>query len=175
MAAENDPAVILISSLEALRQQFEKETDDWEYSALTIILKYLDAIGVERRLRDPFQDMWARKIDEIKLARRRADEMRGTPKPVGAVAALAFSAAAVTSLKIRHGVTVSEALTSVAASAGINRLELKQFRENLSRGGDRVPGEAPAAHDFAMSEFRGSDYGKDEILMFVRNIGKFGG
>ena len=163
----------LIQSLERVRKRFDAGADDWQFSLLRTFREYLNAIGVERRLADPVQAFLLQRTNEIMLERRRAAGRKGTPTPFGTTAALAYTAAAVTTLRIRHGRGLPDALTAVAKASGIERATIKEFRDNLSRGGKRVPAAAREAHDIFMAEMRDHQYSADQIIEAVTGIGKF--
>ncbi|TBB88095.1 hypothetical protein [Rhizobium ruizarguesonis] len=159
----------LIASLEVVRKAFDAKADDWQFSLLRTLREYLRAIGVERRLIDPVQAFLLQQTDDISLERRRAAGRTGTPVPIGASGAMAYAAAAVTSLKVRHGIRLPIALASVTKAAGMDKKALKDFRENISR--KRVAAGALTAHDIAMTEMQ--EYSADDILTAVTGIGKF--
>lgn len=159
----------LIASLEMVRDAFDAKADDWEYSLLRTFREYLRATGVERRLIDPVQASLLKRTDEIFLERRRTAGKNGTPDPIGASGAMAYAVAAVTSLKLRHGVRLADALASVSKAAGMDKKALKDFRENLSR--KRVAAGALTTHDIAMAEMR--EFSAEAILAAVKGIGKF--
>ncbi|TLX14454.1 hypothetical protein [Rhizobium sp. MHM7A] len=175
MTDENDPVVKLREALETIRKRFDSGADDWQYGALIAFRHYLQATGFERRLIDPIEAMVLANVDATLLARRRADGVTGTPKGSGEKFALAYAAAAVTTLKIKHGMNLPEALAAVAKVSGIDNGTIRKFRDNLSRGGKRIPGGSKENFEAVMSEMRDLEYSADEILTAVAAIGKFVG
>jgi hypothetical protein len=163
----------LVASLQEVRRRFDDKADDWDYSLLRTFREYLSAIGVERRLIDPVQALLLSRADEIMNERRRNAGEIGTPRPSGHTLAMAYAAAAVTTLRNRHSVKLTEAVSRVAAAAGLAREDISRFRDNVSRG--RAPRDAKPAHDAALAEMREKAYSVDEILTAVRGIGKFVG
>jgi hypothetical protein len=175
MTENDDPLVKLRQALETVRKCFDDGADDWQYRALTTYRHYLQARGFERRLIDPIEAMVLANGDATLLARRRAEGVIGTPKPSGEKLALAYAAAAVTTLRLKHGMKLPEALTAVAKSSGLDKGTIRNFRNNLSRGGNRVPAGAKENFDRAMSELRDLEYSAVEILTSVAGLGKFVG
>ncbi|MBY5483257.1 MULTISPECIES: hypothetical protein [Rhizobium] len=171
MTDENDPLLKLREALETIRKRFDAGADDWQYGVLSTFRHYLQARGFERRLIDPIEAMVLANADATLLARRRADGVTGTPKPSGAKFALAYAAAAVTTLKNRHGKNLPDALTAVAKASGFDKGAIRKFRDNLSRGGNRVPAGSKENFDTVMSEMRDLEYSADEILAAVTGIG----
>jgi hypothetical protein len=164
----------LFLALEAVRARFDVNADDWRYSLLRTFREYLRAIGVERRLIDPVEVMVLETGDRIKLERRRAQGQAGTPAPSGRVFALAYAAAAVTALRAEQ-VRAREALKLVSGASRIDDKELKRFRDNLSRGGNRAPAAARSVYDAALAEMRERRYGAADILTAVSGTRKFVG
>jgi len=161
----------LQEALEDVRRRFDERTDDWEYGVLLAFRQHLRAVGIERRLIDPVQAMMMARHDAVVLARRRAEGKTGTPKPSLSVAAMAYAAAAVTTLRVRHKMKLGEALAEVSRASGIRERDIREFRDNLSRR--RVPKASTAAHDAAMKEMRDREYTADDILAAVAGLRRF--
>ncbi|RUX24204.1 hypothetical protein EOA13_31420 [Mesorhizobium sp. M7A.F.Ca.US.011.01.1.1] len=171
----DDPLVKLHEALETVRKCFDEGTDDWQYRAINTFRHYLQAIGFERRLIDPIEALKLSTGDAVLLARRRTDEKKGTPKPTAERVVIAYAAAAVTTLKIRHGMKLPQALEAVAKRSGLDKGTVGRFRDNLSRGGDRVPSGAKEIYDTVMAEMRDLEYSAQEILTAVSGFSKFVG
>jgi hypothetical protein len=187
----SDDLVKLREALETVRKCFDDGVDDWQYRALTTFRHYLSAIGMERRLIDPIEAMALQSADAVLLARKRSEGATGTPKASGEKLALAYAAAAVTTLKDKHRMKLPDALEAVSKASGIDKSTIKNLRDNLSRDAgnkrpsrrrpnakppkQRVPTGMQESVDAVMAELRGLNYSKDEILSAVSGIGKFVG
>ncbi|OWJ74619.1 hypothetical protein CDV49_19075 [Haematobacter genomosp. 1] len=132
-------------------------------------------MGVDRSLIDPLQIMLMDNADTTFLKRKRAQGRIGTTKPSRKVYPLAYAAAAVSILKDKHGEDLQDALAEVARASGISKSQLKTFRDNLSRGGDRIPKAAAGMYRSVYDEMRDLTYQPSEILIAVKGIGRFVG
>ena len=165
--------VLLLAALETVRKSFDDDADDWRYSLLRTFREYLRSRGFERRLIDPVEKLLLETGDAITLQRRRARGEKGTTRPIGSTYALACAAAAVTTLKLRHGWTLSGAIDRVSKASGIEARTLKAFRNSLSRGHRHVPVGAIEAHEAALAEMRDRDYSSDQIAEAVTGLGAY--
>jgi hypothetical protein len=150
LATQVEALVKLRAALERVRRRFDDGADDWQYGALRTVREYLKAIGFERRLIEPIQKMIFESADATYMKRRRAKGKMGTPKPSGSTSARVAAAAAVTVLKTQHNIGLTDALAKVSMASGFGRKEIGDFRDNLSRGGKRVPSGAQEAYDAAI-------------------------
>lgn len=165
----------LLAALEEVRRRFEAGSDDWQYGLLRTFREYLREIGVDRRLIDPVQVMLMQNADATLLQRSRDEGQIGKKKPSKDVLPLAYAAAAVSILKDRHDFSLSEALAAVARASGFQKTKIRTFRDNISRGGDRIPKDAPGAYRAAYNEMRDGSYQRDDVLAAVSRLAKFVG
>jgi hypothetical protein len=124
---------MLILSLAQVRERFDADADDWRFGLLRTFREYALAIGVDKSLLHPVQQMINETVDATFKARRREAGERGAPMPKGKAWPLTFAAAAVTELKRRGEYqTVPMAVGDVSRLAGIEQKSLTHFRKNLS-------------------------------------------
>ena len=161
---------MLIHSLETVRKQLEDGADDWRYSLLTVFREYLRALGVERRLIDPVEKFRLETGDRIRHARGGQEE---APRNTSPGIAMAYAAAAVTALRQWHDWKLPDAIASVARTSGIDKGDLKNFRDNLSRGARHGPAGAHEAYDKVLDDMRDRQYSPDMILGAVAGLGVY--
>jgi hypothetical protein len=137
----------LVDSLKEVRNRWDAGADDWQHSLLSTFCEYSLAIGIDPRLLHPLERMRLEVDQGILTARRRQDGKSGTPLPASRAISLLVAAAAVTVLKER-GSSISEAERAVARATGIERKDIKSFRDNLARGLFAEPGMARAYERF---------------------------
>ncbi len=68
-----------------------------------------------------------------------------------------------------------DALNRVSHASGFTRKQLKDFRDNLSRGGDRVPQFARPSYDEALGEMQRDSPSIEWTLELVSGLAKFVG
>ncbi|MBB6407642.1 hypothetical protein [Mesorhizobium sangaii] len=168
---------MLMASLEEIRRKFEANDDDWRYSLLRTVREFLVARQIERRLFDPVQKMVMEEGHRILAARAREEARnnrnKGPRSALWEIAPMAYAAAAVTYLRTTHKLSLADALLKVARASKIKKGEIAKFRDNLSRGGDRVPQTAQLRYDEALKEFLTYSYSQAEALEFVTGLGHY--
>ncbi|PBB79068.1 hypothetical protein CK218_22220 [Mesorhizobium sp. WSM3879] len=163
----------LVGSLKVVRSLYDRQDERWQKVLVGVLGKYLTAIGIDRSLADPLHALMLEIGHDLESKRRREAGTAGTVKPTSHVAPLAFAAAAVTTLKTRHGVSLQDALAKVSKVSGFDRKEINEHRNRLSRGGGQVAQGARQAHDLAVKEFRDLSYSQDDVLLFVTDLAHF--
>ena len=128
-----DTQLKLIAALTEVRNRLDAGEDSWRFSLLRTFREYARAIGVERRLLDPIQKMMNETAEEIEQKRRTEQGKKGRPS-LNRAMPMTVVAAAVTILKQRGDyASIGEAEAAVARASGIDRTEIKHFRDNVSR------------------------------------------
>lgn len=123
---------MLIRSLIFVRQQMDKGEDDWRYSLLRVFREYGQALGIDPLLLHPIQRMLFEAYDFTIIERRGKKEGR-RPMPAGKQTTLLVAAAAVTILK-KRGQRIPDAIKLVARTTGLDRKDIRGFRDDLNRG-----------------------------------------
>lgn len=123
--------VKLVEELTKVKTQRDRGDDDWEWSLVRVMWKYLEALEVPTELTAPVQAMLLAEHSEVERGRRRRAGDRRTLKTSGEIAPMAAAAAFVTALA-KH-VDLPRALQVVSRKSGINRKTLKNFRDNCHR------------------------------------------
>lgn len=162
-----------IQRLGETRRKFDAKDDEWRYSVLLAVRELLQGLGVERRLLDPIQMMVLDEGHRVLNERAKGEGQTAARSKLSDVAPWAYSAAAVTYLKIHQGLSLDDALIKVAGASGINKEELKKYRKDLQRGPPRVPQTAKSNHDAAMKEFNSQSYNVSQICEFVGGLAKY--
>jgi hypothetical protein len=123
--------VKLVEELTKVKAQRDRGGDDWEWSFLRVMLKYLEALRVPKELIAPAHAMLLAKRSEVETGRRRRAGDRRTLKPSSETVPMAAAAAFVTVLA-KH-VDLQRALQIVSRKSGIDRKKLENFRDNCHR------------------------------------------
>jgi hypothetical protein len=121
----------LVEELAKVKAQRDRGDDDWEWSFLRVMWKYLEALQVPKELMAPAHALFLAKRSEIEQARRRRAGDRRTLKPSSETVPMAAAAALVTALA-KH-VDLPRALQVVSRKSGIDRKKLENFRDNCHR------------------------------------------
>ena len=123
--------VKLVEELTKVKAQRDGGDDDWEWSFLRVMWKYLEALQVPKELIAPAHAMLLAKTSEVERGRRRRAGDHRTLKPSSETVPMAAAAALVTALA-KH-VDMPRALQVVSRKSGIDRKKLKNFRDNCHR------------------------------------------
>jgi hypothetical protein len=123
--------VKLVEELTKVKAQRDRGDDDWEWSFLRVMWKYLEALQVPRELIAPAHAMLLAKASEVEKGRRRRAGDRRALKPFSEIAPMAAAAAFVTALA-KH-VHLPRALQVVSRKSGIDQKKLENFRNNCHR------------------------------------------
>jgi hypothetical protein len=90
--------VKLVEELTKVKAQRDRGDDDWEWSFLRVMWKYLEALQVPKELIAPAHAMLLAKTSEVERARRRRAGDHRTLKPSSETVPMAAAAALVTAL-----------------------------------------------------------------------------
>lgn len=126
----------LVEALTIVRQQSLQAQDDWQASLLHTFMKYLQAIGIDRELTQPVFQMYLQEWERVTKLRQREEKGR-SPRSQPPAKALAMNAAAacVTALHDRgDAFSVDKATDMVAGASGLDKSEIKRWRDALNRG-----------------------------------------
>ena len=123
--------VKLVEELTKVKAHRDRGDDDWEWSLLHVMWKYLEMLQVPKELIAPTQAMLLAKASEIERGRRRRAGDRRTLKTSGEIAPMAAAAAFVTALA-KH-VDLPQAFQVISRKSGIDRKKLENFRDNCHR------------------------------------------
>lgn len=142
----------LIDALQAISDRFHKGADDWERSLLPAFREYCRAIDIEPGLLLPLEKVISDTADRT----RRAGHGR-PPMLVSKASALAYAAAAVTSLHRRNKqrLSIPKAAEIIATLSGIDCETLMKFRDEISRG--KAPKEALDKYPVYLAELESGD------------------
>jgi hypothetical protein len=161
-----EPEENLVASLDFVRGLYDGGDDRWRRVLVGVFRNYLLAIGVDRKLVLPVQALHLELWHEI-------DTKPRGEKSAAQTGPLAAAAAAVSFLKTKHGVKLQDALDRVAKASGLDRGDIEEQRNRISRGGNQVAKGAKEVHDRADAIFRRDNFSPDDVLLYVTDLVAF--
>lgn len=135
MSVRDEAYEKLLRDLEKARKKHSPRSLAGTDIAVAAAHDYLKAIGVPSELLNPLAYTAV-----ILLESHIANQQKGKPGPrtgrrlLREMAALTEAAAIVTTLKEKKWASIPEALSRVSSATGINREELRKFRDSIHRG-----------------------------------------
>jgi hypothetical protein len=166
---KDDPHIKLVDALLEVRRKLDAGDDDWTFALLTTFREFCRALGFEPYLTDPILKMMMETQNEVLRSRRNNLGLKGRP-PDNRSLTLTIAAAAVSVLsdsrRVDH-LKVVAAVDAVARASGLEKNEIKHFRNNISRG--KVAPDVPPIYRELLQKFK--TWPKDDIVMAVNGLG----